>query len=117
MPKDKPITISDENGEEIILPMKWAICETCSGNGRHSLAIDGHGITQEERDRDWDDESWADYLQGKYDKTCNDCSGTGKVKIVDEDRLTTKEQALWSAWQQEEYEYRKMCEMERRMGA
>lgn len=115
--RTKPITITDDEGVEVTLPSKWDICSTCNGNGKHSLAVDGHGITESERERDWDEESWSDYMQGRYDQTCTPCDGTGKVRVVDEDHLSPGLLAQWLQWQQDDSDYRQQCEMERRMGA
>lgn len=78
--------IYDENDQLVNLPMKWEICTTCQGHGKHSLAVDGHGITQEEFDRDWSDEMKEHYFAGGYDSTCSDCKGAGKVLVIDKDR-------------------------------
>ena len=114
--RDGRITIPGDDGKDIELPTKWAICSTCDGNGKNSLHIDGNGITQSEM-QEWDEESWEIYLRGGYDKPCHPCSGSGKVRVVDEDRLTPQLRVRWVEWEKDEAEYRAACEMERRMGA
>lgn len=56
----------------------WMICPTCRGDGKHSQHLGA--ITQEDRDRDWDPDAWQDYLDGVYDKTCETCGGSGKIR-------------------------------------
>lgn len=94
----KPITIEIDDPEqegwtvEIDLPTKWAICDTCRGNGSHSLRFGA--ITAEDRERDWDDESFESYMRGDYDEPCGDCEG-GKRRVVDVDQLTPEQLAHW----------------------
>jgi hypothetical protein len=64
----------------------WEICDDCHGEGRHSKAIDGNGITGSEW-AEWDDEDRGTYLSGGYDQTCGSCNGEGKVKILDDQDL------------------------------
>ncbi len=56
----------------------WMICPECSGDGKHSRHLGS--FTQEDRDRDWDPDEWQDYLDGAYDKPCDVCGGTGKIR-------------------------------------
>jgi hypothetical protein len=77
--------VDDEDGEHQEtdrLPAVWIICDTCSGNGAHSHHLGA--ITHEDRCNDWDEESWEEYMDGGYDRRCEDCKGTGKVLVVDE---------------------------------
>lgn len=67
-----------EEDEPVPDTSPWIICPTCRGNGKHSLALGA--ITQEDRERDWDPDSWQDYLDGAYDQPCADCGATGKVR-------------------------------------
>lgn len=110
------VTLEDEDGCEIELPMKWEICGTCHGNCKHSLAVDGEGITQEDRERDWSDEEWEQYMAGGYDQPCENCGATGKVKVVDESVLSDKERKLYDDWCKSESEYKSICRMERLYG-
>lgn len=114
-----PFVYENDAGEEIEvdLPAKWEICGLCRGNGTHSLAIDGHGITQEERDRDWDPEEWEAYLAGEYDSTCENCEGSGKVAEVDISALDIDMQKRYTEHLTEEAAYRRICEAERKYGA
>jgi DnaJ-class molecular chaperone len=65
------------------LPGKYEICSACSGHGASSAYLGA--ITSEERERDWDPEEFEDYMEGAYDKTCEECKGSGKVVEVDEE--------------------------------
>lgn len=56
----------------------WLICPTCHGDGHHCQHLGA--ITEEDRERDWDADSWEDYMNGLYDKTCETCGGSGKVR-------------------------------------
>ncbi len=58
---------------------KWEICSNCEGNGKHSRHLGL--ITSSEREQDWSDEEFDDYMNGGYDVTCSVCRGTGKVLV------------------------------------
>lgn len=66
------------------LPGRYEICDNCEGTGGSSAYLGA--ITQEERERDWDPEEFETYMDGGYDRTCEDCKGTGKVVVVDEEK-------------------------------
>lgn len=57
---------------------QWMICPDCEGNGKHSKHIGA--ITEEDRDRDWSYDEFDDYMAGAYDKACDMCKGSGKVR-------------------------------------
>ena len=52
----------------------WMICPTCRGDGSHSQHLG------EVRRDDWSDEEFDDYMAGGYDRTCESCDGSGKVR-------------------------------------
>lgn len=91
MPSPIP-SVANGDDTETELPWKWAICGTCRGNGAHSLHLGA--ITQSDRDRDWDEESWNDYMAGRYDRECGDCED-GKVRVVDRSRCSPELLARW----------------------
>lgn len=105
----------------VTLPMKYEVCPTCNGKGRHvNPSIDAHGITAEEWDRDWDYEDREMYLNGSYDVTCYECNGTNVVPEINKERLSpaTREIVdLVERQRAEEASYVRMCMMERAMGA
>lgn len=106
----------DGDGVEHQLPWKWEICGRCHGNGTHgNPAFDGLSAD----DEFWhDDEDFLpDYLEGKYDVACEAGCESGKVRAVDEARMSPEQVAAWEAWCKEEAEYAQMCRMERMMGA
>lgn len=52
----------------------WMICPHCEGDGHHSMHL---GVI----DRDeWDEEDFDRYLEGVYDRECEVCHGSGKVR-------------------------------------
>lgn len=58
----------DDIEYEHVIPSKYQVCSGCDGKGSHvHRAIDEHGITQEEFDRDPDFEE--EYFAGAY--TCH----------------------------------------------
>lgn len=109
--------VIEVDGEEVELPTTWEICSTCRGEGKHvNPNIDGHGITAEEWERDWDDESREAYFSGVYDVRCDNCDGSGKVREPNEKMMTPALRKAWRQWQRDEAEYRAMVAAERRFG-
>lgn len=90
------ITVSGEDAdggfdEEIEVPARWEICQTCRGNGTHvNRNIDGNGITSEQWD-EWDDEEREGYFAGRYDVKCEDGCHDGKVQVVDYESCTSEQ--------------------------
>lgn len=113
-------TTEDDDGNEIIheLPACYEVCSRCSGTGSHvNPSIDGHGITEEEWDRDWSYEERDDYMSGVYDVTCYECGGLRVVLVVDEKTCDKDLLRAYHRDQAEDRAYQNMCEMERKMGA
>lgn len=124
IPKIK-VSIYDEDLDENVeveLPGKYEICHTCEGTGSHvNRNIDGHGITEDEwNGPDWDDEDREMYKSGGYDVICTECKGSRVVLEVDESLCTSEElkKTLETYYEHlnDDYEYDRECEMERRMG-
>lgn len=71
------VTFVLEDGEqdpEFTRKIKWAVCPTCDGRGKHvNSSVDSQGISPEEFEHDPDFE--RDYFEGVYDVTCNECRG------------------------------------------
>lgn len=74
--------VLDENGDEIeiIVPCHWEICGLCRGNGKHSHDLGA--ITSSEWE-EWDYDERDTYMSGGYDRTCEDCNGSGKIQSED----------------------------------
>ncbi|EDY2030014.1 hypothetical protein GTB64_004456 [Salmonella enterica] len=97
------------------MKMMWIICPCCEGEGRVDNPAFSNGFTQDELN---DDPDFAErYFAGVYDVGCSECEGKGKVKVIDRSALSATELAELEAEEEEERAYRRMCEMERRMGA
>ena len=63
---------------------KWAICHVCEGNGKTvNPSIDCGGITAREWEEGWDYEDRHAYMSGRFDVTCSNCGGSGKVHGYD----------------------------------
>jgi RecJ-like exonuclease len=54
----------------------WRICPECEGEGKHSKAL---GIISSDRQDEWSEEEFENYMSGGYDQRCSTCKGTGKV--------------------------------------
>lgn len=90
--------VGEEPGEieqEHTLPARWAICDTCDGDGRHSRHLGA--FTEEDLDQQ-DPDFLERYVGGDYDRTCESCHGTGKVLRVDEGALKARDPELYAAW-------------------
>lgn len=102
--------VTDDDGNEVAIPAIWVICEACRGEGRSSAHLGD--VTEWLR---WEDEETReDYVQGRYDEPCGECSGAGKIKVADEAHLTDAQRALWQDWLDYEAEgrhYQRLREM------
>ncbi len=105
-----------EDGTEKTLPMKWALCSVCNGNGSHvNPSIDSGGLSAEDFDEDPD---FAEsYMSGAYDQTCNKCRGRTTVPVVDVDRLSPEDLAAYGAQERSAREIDRMEYYERARGA
>jgi RecJ-like exonuclease len=107
---------------EVVLPASYEVCDRCRGNGKHvNPAIDGDGITSEEFDRDWDDESKEAYFAGDYDVLCEECDGKRVILVINEAECKRQgleaDLAAYYENRRDEASYRAECAAERRMGA
>ena len=57
--------------------MKWAICDNCEGEGKHSKHL---GAFTSSDLQEWTGEELEDYFAGAYDCLCSVCGGSGKVR-------------------------------------
>ena len=108
------IVIPDDEGMDRRLPATYEVCEACRGRGKRvNPAIDGFSTMDECAQ---DEEFMEDYLSGVYDVICDECEGLRVVLVFDEARATPEQISAYEAHQREEWEYRRMAEMERRYG-
>lgn len=112
-------TIYDEETDtEVQLPLKWVICGCCRGEGKSSLYIGAITASDRMPGGEWEDpDDFEDYMNGEYDRHCDECDGTGKVQVVDEELLTEDQRRAWKADCDEEEQYQAAVRAERRMGA
>jgi len=77
---------------------EWAICSRCRGNGTSTAYLGD--VTEWLRE---DPDAAEDYFGGMYDKPCDECSGTGKVRTLPAESPVAHE---WAEWQRDEAEDR-----------
>lgn len=63
---------------------EWEICESCRGDGYHSKHL---GVISHEQWNEWSDQDQDFYMSGGYDKKCDRCDGSGKIKVLDTESL------------------------------
>lgn len=114
--KQHPTHYVNEEGDEVQLPTKWAICGNCHGNGTHvNRAIDGHGL--DPHDPDLDEEFWEMYTSGGYDVRCDAGCDNGKIRAIDEDNCSPEELTAYYEYLAEIRQWDRADRMERMMGA
>ena len=86
------VTMEDSDGLKSVvsMPAHWVICSACSGEGKSSAYLGAYG--REEFDEAFSPKEQEDYFAGAYDRPCEHCRGTGKVKVVDEGATLSPEQ-------------------------
>ena len=100
------------NGEDVTMPVQWAVCPTCEGAGSHvNPSIDAGGISPEDFAADPDFEEA--YRSGRYDVPCYECGGR-RVVAVPIDKADRKAIARQ---REGDREFAAMCRLEERMGA
>lgn len=119
-------TIENEDGEESVvdLPTKFTVCPRCEGHGTHLHPdIGGHAYTSEEFNESFDYEEREEYFRhgGRYDVACEECNGLRVVSVVNEEELQQTDDGKellkeYNKHLDNEYDYRRMCEDERRFG-
>lgn len=99
----KRVLIENDQGEEIEvqLPAEWHICESCRGSGGSSAHL---GAFTADEWREQDEDFQRDYMQGMYDRACDECNGAGKVLAIDHERCTSEDHKAAIAWLQDEAE-------------
>lgn len=112
MTQKKPVIYRDD--DIIELPTKWAICHACEGEGKSSAYL---GEFTEERMDEMDDEFIEDYIEGRFDRPCDCCGGSGKIKEVDLAMMSPDDIKLYQEQEAERRADEREHAMELRMGA
>jgi hypothetical protein len=105
--------ISDEQIERCSIREDWVICALCRGTGGHSNRF---GSFSADEWNEHDEDFQSSYLSGAYDENCDDCDGTGKVLMLDEDELSDEAREYLHGYLEDEYETAAMYAAERRAG-
>lgn len=105
------ITLYDDDGGERELPFRYVICGQCEGHGRSSAYLGAFTGDQMREDPDFAD----DYRAGVYDRSCETCGGSGKVKVVDRAKCSKADLAAYDAQQRESAECDAIQRQERLM--
>lgn len=105
--------ISDERIERCPVREDWVICSLCRGSGGHSNRF---GAYSADEWNEHDDDFRENYLSGAYDAHCEDCDGTGKVLMLDEDELSDEAREYLNDYLQDEYDTHAMERAERMAG-
>ena len=80
------ITLEDDDGNAIKLPMKRIVCPSCNGRGRHAHPAFANGIPVQDFADDPD--FLHDYVRGGLDVGCEECGGHNVIEAPDEDRMS-----------------------------
>lgn len=92
---------------------EWVICSLCRGSGGHSNRF---GAYSAQEWNEHDDEFRDNYISGRYDESCEDCDGTGKVLMLDESELSDEARDYLNDYLQDEYDSYAMEQAERKVG-
>jgi hypothetical protein len=109
--------LHEDYPELLDLVTKWAICPTCRGNGTSTAYLGAY--TQADREEMGDE--WYEFMDdvraGIYDRGCDACAGSGKVREVDEAASHPETVRWWHEYMRDAYEAARIEAQERRMGA
>lgn len=75
---------------------KWSICSRCQGEGTSSAYLGA--FTSEEFADAFDAEEREHYINGGYDRPCEQCNGTGKVTKQDTDAYAARRAEKYQEW-------------------
>ena len=112
------VVLYDEQGddEQIEVPIAFSVCQTCEGRGSHTNpSVDCNGISGEDFERD--QEFREEYYSGVYDVSCYGCNGKRVTPDIDVQRCDPDILKKLRQQQEEDAEFRRIEESERRMGA
>lgn len=110
---NQKIYVTDDDGNEVALPMRWVVCPQCEGRGGTSAHLGA--FTWDEMD-DMGDEFREDYFSGRYDRSCNLCHGRTTVEEADWDLMTPEQERLYECFLDAKYQYDAVAAAERRAG-
>lgn len=118
------ITFTDDNDNQTVveLPSKFELCDDCQGHGTVLNESMRHYAYTAEEFSDFDDDEKHEYFKrgGRYDVPCPTCAGKRVVAVIDVEALKPAHRKAYNAYmkdKQEEHDFRRMQESERRMGA
>jgi len=103
------------DGSEIEVPTRWAICGLCEGHGLSSAHLGSFTASEFQSACDCDPNFAEDYRSGAYDRRCENCGGSGKVVVVDLDKLTSEHRKQYKEQCEADAEFRAEQDAERRM--
>lgn len=81
--------IADGEIQKCPIVTKWEICDVCDGEGGHSRRF---GVMVGSDLEEMGDEFWDSYASGNLDEPCRECESTGKVQVLDEEKLSLEAQ-------------------------
>lgn len=102
--------LAEEHPDLPPLPSHWIICDRCRGEGE----LQGYPGVYTQDDFDEDPDFFDDYRE--YRRPCEDCGGSGKLKVATEDG-GSETSRLFREWVRDMNEMRAIEAAERRMGA
>lgn len=105
--------IYNDDGEPVYLPYVWEICGHCSGEGMSSAYL---GAFTWDELNEKGEEFIEDYFAGNYDRGCDCCEGSGKIAVVNYDRLSDDQKKRWDEKCEAEWEIEAERRAEKRMG-
>lgn len=106
--------IEDENGEIVLVPLKYYVCGQCEGKGTCVNPSIG-AITQSEW-AEWDPEEREGYFNGVYDVQCDRCEGKRVAKGPAWEEMDDKTRELYQDHLNDLEAMHRQIEAERRFG-
>ena len=103
----------DGSYREVTVPTKWEICDGCQGEGQSSAYLGAFTASEWAEE---DQEFQEDYFAGRYDRACEDCKGSGKVKVIDDERCDPVAREAFYAQEQADADMAAERAAERRFG-
>jgi len=108
-----PTEITDDAGRVHPIPTRWEICSHCDGEGHNARHLGAY--TREEFDESFDYDEQEAYFRGDYDRTCEHCRGSGKVRVAVESQMSPATLDAWRVYWDAEADYASLCAAEQRL--